>query len=912
MYSNHLFSPVAILKGKKRSLKYYFLFFNPKNFIFMKRFSFLMAFALCFGMAFGQNHNKIDPALQNALNLKAESNSFRVIVTMTERFNNTQLNKKTRFMDKAQRRAFVINERKAFCQDSQSAVMEFLNNVQASEVKTFWSFNGFSCTADAETILQLSERKDIAMIYSDELKLMLPEREMRHPATSKGNGWHVNKINAPEVWNYNGTGYTGNGVIVAMLDSGLNYDHIDIVNSLWDGGTDFPLHGYDFINDDHDPMDDHGHGSHTAGIVAGQGTSGTQTGVAPGAKLMILKVIDAEGEGGDSHLISGAEFAMEHGADILNISLCASGAGACSFYRDIFITAMEAGVVVAAAAGNEAQQQYAFPVPFNIGAPGNCPPPWLHPDQKRLVSGGLSAVISVGATDSNDAHCDFSSVGPVTWAYGQYVGNYNDYPYENGDAAQPGLIRPDLSAPGANITSLNYATNNGYIEFDGTSMATPCVSGVLALLLEADPELTPAQLDSIIELTSAKAGNNAKNNRVGAGRLDALAAMNALFHHGPTNLTAEYDGYEVVLNWAAAPEAVSYQIYRDGIRIANNLTSTTYFDHISFGGFYTYYVIATLANDMTSLPSNYATVVKATEIEADIINNSKVALSWNLPPSIVDGFESGDFYQNMWMIDQTYPWEISTNTPHEGSYCAKSTNTGMYTTSKISLAVSVPTNCLVSYHAKISCFPLNGGGFFIDNIQHGETIKDDMPWTQFTAPLSPGNHILEWKYANQLDEGEYENAFYIDDITVGNPFNIYRTNCDGSEVTLIATSVAAAQYVDNGWDALPIGEYKYGVSNDGGATITWSDCLSKDILATSENAQVELKLFPNPAQDQLIIECVAAHSVSIVSILGQTMFEGTMASESMTVSLADFPAGLYLIRVESEKGLITKHLSVVK
>ena len=878
----------------------------------MKRLSFIMVFALSFGIAFGQNYSKIDPALQNALSHRPEKGSFPIIVTMAERYYDTQLGQKMLLMNKAQRRAFVINERKAFCRASQADVLEFAQSLQVTDINAFWSFNGFSCTANAETILQLSERKDIAMIYSDELKRMLPEGETSHPATAKGNGWHVDKINAPEVWSYNGSGYTGNGVIVGMLDSGLNYNHIDIVNSLWDGGSEYPLHGYDFINNDNDPMDDHGHGSHTAGIVAGQGTAGTQTGIAPGAKLMVLKVISAEGEGDDSHLIAGTEFAMEHGADILSISLCAPGSGPCYFYRDVYRTAMDAGIVVAAAAGNEAQQQYAYPVPYNVGAPGNCPPPWLHPDQRRLISGGLSAVISVGATDSNDARCDFSSVGPVTWAYGQFVGDYNDYPYENGDATQPGLIRPDLAAPGANITSLNYATNNGYIEFDGTSMATPCVSGVLALLLEADPELTPAQLDSIIELTSVKVGNNAKNNRVGAGRVDALAAINALFHHGPTNLTAEYDGYEVTLNWTAAPETVSYQVYRDGIRIANNLTATTYSDHLNFGGSYTYYVNAILADDMTSLPSNYVTVDKTIEIEAEVINNTKVALSWNLPPSIVDGFESGDFYQNMWMIDQTYPWVISTNEPHEGNYCAKSTNTGMFTTSKISLAVNVPTNCLVSYYAKISCFPLNGGGFFIDNVQYGETIKDEVPWTLYTVPLSPGNHMLEWKYANQLAEGEYENAFYIDDITVGNPFNIYRANCDGSNATLIASNVALAQYVDNGWDALPIGEYKYGISNDGGATIVWSECLSKVVMATADNEQAELKLFPNPAQDQLTIECANAQRVSIVSILGKTLFESEITSEQMTVSLDGFPAGVYLIRVEGKNGLITKRISVVK
>ena len=89
----------------------------------MKKLFLLTAFALCFGMAFGQNYNKIDPALQNALSLGVEKGNFHVIVTMAERYNNTQLYKKTQLMDKAQRRAFVINERKAFCQASQSGIM---------------------------------------------------------------------------------------------------------------------------------------------------------------------------------------------------------------------------------------------------------------------------------------------------------------------------------------------------------------------------------------------------------------------------------------------------------------------------------------------------------------------------------------------------------------------------------------------------------------------------------------------------------------------------------------------------------------------------------------------------------------------------------------------------------------------
>ena len=869
----------------------------------MKKPIFTLILTLCFSTLFGQS-----TSLQH------------VIVMMAERYDDTHLAQKTALMTPPQRRDFVIAERKAFCQASQDQVLDFLEGYKStnliSNLNTFWSFNGFSCSASADVIAQLSERKDVAVIISDEMRPMVPINKKAHPATAKANAWHVDKVNAPEVWNYNGSGYTGNGIIVGLIDTGVNYNHIDITNSMWDGGNEFPHHGYDIFNQDNDPMDDQGHGTHTAGIIAGQGNAGTQTGVAPGAKIMAIKILSAEGEGEATHLIQGVEFALEHGANILSLSLSDVGAGPCYYYRDVFATCLEAGVAAAIACGNEGQTQYTYPVPFNISAPGNCPPPWLHPDQQ--IEGGLTSVISVGATDSNDEHCGFSSIGPSTWTSGPNVGSYNDYPYENGNATQPGLIRPDISAPGENITSLNYLTTNNYIEMDGTSMATPCVAGVLAMLLEANPNLSPAELDSIIELTSTRVGNTMKNNRVGAGRIDALAAINALFHHGPTGLIAEFDGEQVILNWTAAPEAVSYEVYRDGLRIANNLTNTTYTDHLNYAGSYTYYVTAQLNNDMTSLPSNYVTVTKEVEIDAEVINNMRVSLSWNLPSGIYDGFESGDFYQNMWINDATSPWVVTTTQPNNGTYCAKSTNTGMFSSSKLSLAVNIPTTSIVSYYARVSCFPLNGCGFLIDNVQYGETLKDEVPWTQYTVPLSPGNHLLEWRYVNQLAEGEYENAFYIDDITVGNAFDIYRADCDGSNATLIATGVAEAHYVDYGWDALPIGQYKYGISTDGGNNIAWSECLDKDVLAIEENNALEIKVYPNPTDGVLFVQTLHATSLptgteySIVNLTGQILLQGNIADETQQIDVSGLAEGMYFVKIQGERGTITKKFNIIR
>ena len=836
----------------------------------------------------------------------------RVIVVMVDKYDDAQLSRKTQNMTKAQRRDFVIQERMAFCQESQQNVMDFLDGLkgEVSHVEQYWAFNGFRCDASENVIAQLEKRADVAYVYRDEVRKMVPEMVEAKAAETRDIAWHVSKVNAPAVWNYNGsTGYNGDGVIVAVVDSGVDYNHVDIAGSMWDGGSEFPHHGYDCVNNDNDPMDEYCHGTHVAGIIAGQGNAGTQTGIAPGAKIMAVRVLDDTGYGTDAQVIDGLEFALEHGADILNLSLGDPEVGPVALYRDLFKTIQDAGVVASVAAGNVGDTQYTYSVPFNVECPGNCPPPGLHPDQVNLISGGTSAVICVGATDANDAHCSFSSVGPVTWASGAQVGNYNDYPYENGDASKPGLIRPDISAPGANVTSLNYQTGTGYVAYDGTSMATPCVAGVLALLLDADPELLPAELDSIIELTAANAGNTVKNNITGSGRIDALAAVNALYHHGPTNLTANLSGNYIDMNWTAAANATSYTVYRDGIAVANNLTSTTYTDHLTYAGKYTYYVKAHLNNDLTTLPSNYVTIEKAFDIQTEVINQTKVALSWDMPNCIFEDFESGNLYQNMWINDGTNPWEVTTADANSGLYSVRSTNKTMFSTSKISLAVNVATTCVVSYYAKISCFPLNGGGFFIDNVQHGETLKDIVPWTRYTVSLSPGNHLLEWKYGNQLTEGDYENSFYIDDITVGNAYDIYRANCDGSGQTLIAEAVINAQFIDNDWVTLPIGQYKYGVSIDGGYTIYWSDCIDKDYQGVDENIVDNLTVYPNPANESIHVETnCELQRIGVYDVTGKLMISSTETE----INVSDLESGIYFVNILTDKGCATKKISVVR
>ena len=154
----------------------------------------------------------------------------------------------------------------------------------------------------------------------------------------------------------------------------------------------------------------------------------------------------------------------------------------------------------------------------------------LHEEQ-MVNTGGTSCVICVGAVDYNDQIAPFSSEGPSQWAD---VPEYGDYPYSAGSTAEIGHIRPDLCAPGVQIKSLDYNNINGYTLMDGTSMATPLVTGTIALMLSKNHELTPAQIDNILETTAiapqktASPRSQHKDNDFGAGRLDALAAVNAV------------------------------------------------------------------------------------------------------------------------------------------------------------------------------------------------------------------------------------------------------------------------------------------------------------------------------------------------------------------------------------------------
>ena len=627
----------------------------------MKRFTMIVALVLSicsFSFAQRSTFSKITPDLQEELDKQPSTDkTFSVIITMTDEYDQAQMAHEIQYMKSEERRSYVVDELKRFSKASQSDLLQLLNEGVRSEivkdVKSFWLFNGISCTTTREMIEALSQRKDIAVIDLDRV-VMLPDNEKATEVTEaiRGLAWHVSQVHANDVWAYNGaSGYDGIGVVVAIIDTGVNYNHVDLSDHMWNGGDEYPNHGYDFFSKDNDPMDEYGHGTHCAGITAGDGRSGTQTGIAPNATIMALKVFGGAGsEASTDDILEAMSFAVEYGANIVNMSLGSAGASGNAYYRQAFVNMMNANVVASVAAGNYGQNYDTYSLPTNIGSPGNCPSPWHNPDQ--ALTGGLSAAITIGASNRSDRKTTFSSFGPVTWGN---VSDYNDYPYTEGSTTETGLIKPDITTPGADIVSCDFSDNSGHVSNKGTSMAAPLASGIMALMLQANPNLTPSQIDQILETTAWPVDFKVKkNNDTGAGRADALACIDAIFTNAtqPTNLTLETRGGDVMLTWTASTSApAGYCIYRDNVQVGTT-TETNYTDKQTEIGKHVYYVRANDNSNHQSVRSNalvcniapYATSPDNLSISWD---GENAFLNWDASTTNSNEITSTDLYFTM-------------------------------------------------------------------------------------------------------------------------------------------------------------------------------------------------------------------------------------------------------------------------
>jgi subtilisin family serine protease len=487
-------------------------------------------FSLLFINNIQSQNDKLTPDLKLEIGKSNRSEQLKINIRLAQQYDVKAFDHVRQIMDPQQLRSYVVNELKSFSERSQQPLMQELNELQQageiSQIKSLWIANVINCYASPAAILQLAGHTDIERIDIDEERILIDPLEIKEAGVegTREITYNVNIMNVPQVWNM---GYTGEGIVVAVLDTGVNYNHEDLSGNMWTH-PNFPFHGWNFVNNNNNPMDYHGHGTHCAGTVAGNGNAGSQTGMAPASKIMALQVLGADGGGTESGVWAAIQFAAEYEAHVMSLSLGwrhiwnpdrAS-------WRNAMNNALAAGVIAAVASGNEGGGS----APHNVRTPGDIPAPWRNPDQPD--TGSRSAVVTIGATDVSDNLAGFSSRGPVTW---QDVSPYHDYPYNPGT----GLITPDVCAPGVNVKSLSHSNTSGYAVMSGTSMAAPGAAGVMALVLSKNPWLKPEQLSQILEET-ALALTPVKSNTYGAGRIDALAAVMQTNFPGPV-----YDSHSI-------------------------------------------------------------------------------------------------------------------------------------------------------------------------------------------------------------------------------------------------------------------------------------------------------------------------------------------------------------------------------
>lgn len=349
--------------------------------------------------------------------------------------------------------------------------------------------------------------------------------------TGQSGGTPDADVDAPDAWE---ASRDATSVIVAVIDTGVDYLHEDLAPNMWTNPGEIPgngidddgngyvddVHGYDFANFDAAPMDDHGHGTHCAGTIAAAGNNGVGVvGVCWRGRIMALKFFDAAGVGYDSGAIACIEYAVRMGARVLSNSW--GGGGASAALEDAIAAAGAAGVVFVSAAGNYGENTDVYPhYPSSLTAPN---------------------VVAVMATTRTDARASFS--------------NY-------------GLQSVDLGAPGSEI--LSCLRNGGYTTMSGTSMATPHVAGACALVLDANPSLTVAAVKRVLmdSVDPTLPGLCASGGRLNLAR--TLTAARHWLAVSPTVITGLAPGQAADVTVTLDATDLTPGTYPDQIEIQSN------------------------------------------------------------------------------------------------------------------------------------------------------------------------------------------------------------------------------------------------------------------------------------------------------------------------------------------------------
>jgi serine protease AprX len=431
---------------------------------------------------------------------------------------------------------FVYNTLTHHAARTQAGLQAFLT-AQGAIYQSFWAANMIVATAGRSLVDSLAARADVARIDSNKPARWIEDPEIanfgvtaRSPNVPGAVEWGVMNVNAPSVW---AMGFTGQGMVVGDLDTGMSWTHNALKPKYrgWNGTTaDHNFNWHDAIHfgggtcgpNTVAPCDDHGHGTHTAGTTVGDDGAGNQVGVAPGAKWIGCRNMNV-GDGTPAtytecfqFMIAPTDLAGNNAnpalrPHVLNNSwTCPSSEGCVTRaeLETIVNNTEAAGIFVEASAGNSGP-----------GCSSVSDPPALY-----------SASFSTGAIDITNVLASFSSRGPSTF----YT---------------PNLLKPNISAPGVGVRSSLRNSDSAFGPMSGTSMAGPHVVGVVAVLWSARPQLVrdieatksilqntanPGVILDTQQTCGGTPSTQIPNNSFGYGRVDALAAVNAVALPTPT------------------------------------------------------------------------------------------------------------------------------------------------------------------------------------------------------------------------------------------------------------------------------------------------------------------------------------------------------------------------------------------
>lgn len=293
-------------------------------------------------------------------------------------------------------------------------------------------------------------------------------------------------INMEEAWDIS----TGNSVVVAIVDTGIAYENYGSYCKAPDLANTCFVQGYNFVNNSVHANDNNNHGTHVAGTIA-QSTNNSLgvAGIAYNSCLMPVKVLDSSGSGSYANVANGIRYAADHGAKVINLSL--GGSASDNTLRDAVQYAYTKGVTVLAACGNDNTNSCLYPAAYD------------------------DYVIAVGATQYDETKAPYSSYGP---ALDVVAPGGNTGVDQNGDGYGDGILQQTFAS---SLRVCSFA----YYFFQGTSMATPHVSGIAALLISKGNATTPDQIRTALQSTAKDLGVSGRDDTYGYGLVDAYKAL---------------------------------------------------------------------------------------------------------------------------------------------------------------------------------------------------------------------------------------------------------------------------------------------------------------------------------------------------------------------------------------------------